>query len=72
MKLTAQEQTRFRAYLANSLMRHIEELVPVYIDNTPHLQDDLSDKGYAELEEAFMKDASNITFHWTPDPYGRS
>lgn len=72
MKLTAQEQTRFRAYLANSLMRHIEELVPVYIDNTPHLQDDLSDKSYAELEEAFMEDASNIAFHWTPDPYGRS
>ena len=60
MKLTAQEQTRFRAYLANSLMRHIEELVPVYIDNTPHLQDDLSDKGYAELEEAFMEDASLV------------
>lgn len=67
MRLTVQEQTRFRAFLANSLMRHLEELVPVYIDNTPHLQDDLSDKGYQELEEAFMEDASNISFQWTND-----
>lgn len=67
MRLTVQEQTRFRAFLANSLMRHLEELVPVYIDNTPHLQDDLIDKGYQELEEAFMEDASNISFQWTND-----
>lgn len=67
MRLTAQEQSRFRAFIANSLMRHLEELVPVYIDNTPHLQDDLSDKGYQELEEAFMEDASNISFQWTND-----
>ncbi len=67
MRLTVQEQTRFRAFLANSLMRHLEKLVPVYIDNTPHLQDDLSDKGYQELEEAFMEDASNISFQWTND-----
>ena len=67
MKLTAQEQTRFRAFLANALLRHIEGLIPVYIENTPHLQDDLSDKGYEELEEAFVDDASNISFQWTND-----
>jgi hypothetical protein len=53
-------------------MRQIEQLIPVYIDNSPHLQDDLSDKGYEELEEAFIEDASNISFQWTPDPFGRS
>jgi len=67
MTLTAKEQTRFRAFLANSLMRQIEQLIPVYIDNSPHLQDDLFDKGYEELEEAFIEDASNISFQWTND-----
>ena len=67
MRLTAKEQTRFRAFLANSLMRQIEELITVYIDNSPHLQDDLFDKGYEELEEAFIEDASNISFQWTND-----
>jgi len=67
MRLTAKEQTRFRAFLANSLMRQIEQLIPVYIDNSPHLQDDLFDKGYEELEEAFIEDASNISFQWTND-----
>ena len=67
MRLTAKEQTRFRAFLANSLMRQIEQLIPVYIDNSPHLQNDLSDKGYEELEEAFIEDASNISFQWTND-----
>ena len=67
MRLTAEEQTRFRAFIANTLMRQIEELIPVYIDNTPHLQEDVFDKGYEEVEEAFIKDASNILFQWTND-----
>ena len=67
MRLTAEEQTRFRTFLANSLLREIEKLIPVYIDNTAHLQDALFDKGYEEVEEAFTRDASNISFQWTND-----
>ena len=67
MRLTAEEQARFRAFLANALMRHIEGLIPVYIDNTPHLEDALFDKGYEEVEEAFIEDASNISFQWSND-----
>jgi len=67
MRLTAEEQTRFRAFLANSLLREIETLITVYIDNTAHLQDALFDKGYEEVKEAFIEDASNISFQWTND-----
>jgi hypothetical protein len=72
MTLTAVEQTKFRAYIANRLLREIEILIPEYIHTNPYLIEDIEDKGYDEVEEAYVQDAFNIAFHWTPDPYGKS
>ena len=72
MTLSAVEQTKFRAYIANRLLREIEILIPEYIHTNAYLIEDIEDKGYESVEEAYVEDASNIAFHWTPDPYGRS
>ena len=72
MTLSAVEQTQFRAYIANRLLREIEILIPEYIHTNQYLIEDIADKGYETVEEAYVQDASNISFHWTPDPYGNS
>ena len=76
MTLSAVEQTQFRAYIANRLLREIEILIPEYIYeyiySNQYLIEDIADKGYETVEEAYVQDASNISFHWTPDPYGNS
>ena len=72
MTLSAVEQTQFRAYIANRLMREIEILIPEYIHTNAYLIEDIKDKGYETVEEAYVQDASNIAFHWTSDPYGKS
>ncbi len=72
MTLFAVEQTNFRDYIANRLLREIEILIPEYIHTNAYLIEDIEDKGYDSVEEAYVEDASNIAFHWTPDPYGRS
>ena len=65
MTLSAVEQTNFRAYIANRLLREIEILIPEYIHTNAYLIEDIEDKGYDSVEEAYIEDASNITFHWT-------
>ena len=65
MTLSAVEQTNFRAYIANRLLREIEILIPEYINNNSYLIDDIEDKGYEAVEEAYVNDASNIAFHGT-------
>ena len=72
MTLSAVEQTKFRAYIANRLLREIELLIPEYIHTNVSLIEDIEDKGYEEVIEAYVQDASNIAFHWTPCPFGRS
>jgi len=72
MTLSAVEQTKFRAYIANRLLREIEILIPEYIDTNAYLIEDIEDKGYDIVLEAYVNDASNISFQWTPDPYGKS
>ena len=72
MTLSAVEQAQFRAYIANRLLREIEILIPEYIHTNAYLIEDIEDKGYEAVEEAYVQDASNISFQWTPDPYGRS
>jgi len=72
MTLSAVEQTKFRAYIANRLLREIEILIPEYIHTNFYLMEDIEDKGYETVEEAYVKDASNISFQWTADPYGKS
>jgi hypothetical protein len=65
MTLSAVEQTQFRAYIANRLLREIEILIPEYIHTNAYLIDDIQDKGYESVEEAYVADASNISFQWT-------
>lgn len=72
MTLSVVEQAKFRAYIAKRLLREIELLIPEYIHINAYLIDDIEDKGYDTVEEAYVEDASNISFQWTADPYGRS
>jgi hypothetical protein len=65
MTLSAVEQTQFRAYIANRLLREIEILIPEYIHTNQYLIEDIEDKGYETVEEAYAQDASNISFHWS-------
>ena len=65
MTLSAVEQTQFRAYIANRLLREIEILIPEYIHTNQYLIEDIEDKGYETVEEAYVQDASNISFHWS-------
>ena len=52
MTLSAVEQTQFRAYIANRLLREIEILIPEYIHTNQYLIEDIEDKGYETVEEA--------------------
>jgi hypothetical protein len=72
MTLSAIEETNFRNYIVHRLMLEIERLIPEYIHTNPYLIPDIEDKGYESVEEAYVEDASNISFHWKPDPFGRS
>ena len=72
MTLSAIEQTNFRNYVVHRLMLEIERLIPEYIDTNPYLIHDIEDKGYESVEESFVEDASNISFTWKPNPFGRS
>ena len=72
MTLSVIEQTNFRNYIVHRLMLEIERLIPEYIHTNQYLIEDIEDKGYDTVEEAYVDDASNITFTWTPDPFGRS
>lgn len=65
MTLSAVEQTQFRAYIANRLLREIEILIPEYIHTNQYLIEDIEDKSYETVEEAYIQDASNITFNWS-------
>jgi len=65
MTLSAVEQTKFRAYIANRLLREIEILIPEYIHTNAYLIEHIEDKGYDEVEEAYVRDASDLEFHWT-------
>lgn len=64
-RLSAIEQTQFRNYIVHRLMLEIERLVPEYIHTNQYLREDIEDKGYDEVEEAYVEDASNISFSWT-------
>ena len=64
-RLSAIEQTQFRNYIAHRLMLEIERLIPEYIHTNQYLTEDIEDKGYDEVEEAYVEDASNISFNWT-------
>ena len=72
MTLSVIEQTNFRNYIVHRLMLEIERLIPEYIYTNQYLIEDIEDKGYDTVEEAYVDDASNIKFSWPPDPYGRS
>jgi hypothetical protein len=65
MTLSAVEQSNFRAYIAHRLLLEVERLIPEYIHTNPFLIDDIEDKGYESVEESYVSDASNISFHWT-------
>jgi len=72
MTLSVIEQTNFRNYIVHRLMLEIERLIPEYLYTNQYLIEDIEDKGYDTVEEAYVDDASNIKFTWPPDPYGRS
>jgi len=57
MTLSAVEQTNFRAYIANRLLREIEILIPEYIHTNAYLIGDIEDKGYDQVEEAYVADS---------------
>ena len=65
MTLSAVEQTNFRAYIANRLLREIEILIPEYIHTNAYLIEDIEDKGYESVEESYVADAANLSFEWT-------
>ena len=65
MTLSAVEQTNFRAYIANRLLLEIERLIPEYIHTNAYLIEHIDDKGYESVEESYVSDASNISFHWS-------
>ena len=65
MTLSAVEQTKFRAYIANRLLREIEILIPEYIHTNAYLMHHIEDKGYESVEESYVSDAANLEFHWT-------
>ena len=65
MTLSAIQQANFRAYIGHRLLLEVERLIPEYIHTHHHLREDLEDKGYEAVEEAFIADADNLTFHWT-------
>lgn len=65
MTLSPVEQTQFRAYIANRLLREIEILIPEYIHTNAYLIEDIEDKGYEAVEEAYVQDAANLSFVWT-------
>ena len=65
MTLSAVEQTKFRAYIANRLLREIEILIPEYIHTNAYLIEDIEDKGYESVEETYVSDAANLSFEWT-------
>lgn len=64
MRLSAQEQTDFRAYVSHRLHLEVERLIPEYIHTHHHLRDDIEDKGLEEVTEAFEADVTNLTFNW--------
>ena len=72
MTLSVIEQTNFRNYIVHRLMLEIERLIPEYIHTNQYLIHDIEDKGYESVEESYVTDASNITFTWAPDPFGKS
>ena len=72
MPLSVIEQTQFRNYIVHRLMLEIERLIPEYIHTNKYLIEDIMDKGYESVEEAYVEDASNIAFTWQPDPFGKS
>ena len=72
MTLSAIEQTNFRNYIVHRLMLEIERLIPEYIHTNQYLIEHIEDKGYESVEESYVNDASNISFTWQPDPFGRS
>ena len=63
--LSALQQSEFRQYISHRLLLEVERLIPEYIHTHHHLREDLEDKGYEAVEEAFTADASKLTFHWT-------
>ena len=65
MTLSAVEQTNFRAYIANRLLREIEILIPEYIHTNAYLIEHIEDKGYESVEESYVADAANLSFQWT-------
>ena len=65
MTLTVFQETEFRNYIIHRLELEIERLIPEYIHTHHHLREDLEDKGYEAVAEAFTADANKITFHWT-------
>ena len=64
MRLAPQTQHEFRSYVAHRLLLEVERLIPEYIHTHHHLQDDIEDKGFEEVNEAFIAEASNLTFIW--------
>ena len=64
MRLTPQTQHEFRSYVAHRLLLEVERLIPEYIHTHHHLQHDIEDKGFEEVNEAFIAEASNLTFIW--------
>ena len=64
MKLTIQEQTLFRAYVSHRLHLQVEHLIPEYIHTHHHLREDLEDKGYEEVAEAFEDSVKDLSFIW--------
>ena len=65
MTLSAVEQTKFRAHVAYRLLRELEILIPEYIHTNPYLIEDIEDKGYDTIEEAYFQNVSNLTFNWS-------
>ena len=66
MNLTPEEKFKFKAYVAHRMLRELEICIPEYIHTHHHLRDDIEDKGYEEVEEAFTRLANTVTFHWSP------
>ena len=65
MTLATQEQILFRKYITHRLHLEIERLIPEYIHTHRHLDHDVQDKGYEEVEEAYYHEINNLTFNWS-------
>lgn len=60
--LSTKETIKFQSYLSQALLNHVRTIVIEYIDDTPYLLEDITDKGWEEVIESYMAAADGLSF----------